>query len=214
MRSQNQNNLKRKMIIVLIIVLCFVPILFAVTYLIDYLDDRNKMVEEQVIDYKWFEADCDENIYDDEEYVKLIEYGFISYTDGSVTLLIDKDSAKSYGEEIDFMVRYLYSIINGNADEYNSYFSDSYYKYHNKKDSFTMQKLYEVSLTKELVEKVEEKDGEFNRYTFILSYRILKNNGTFRKDIGDGYRRQYITVTDRNGQLLIDRVSTERIIVK
>ena len=212
MRSQNQNNLKRKMIIVLIIVLCFVPILFAVTYLIDYLDDRNKMVEEQVIDYKWFEADYDENIYDDEEYVKLIEYGFISYTDGSVTLLIDKDSAKSYGEEIDFMVRYLYSIINGNAD--NSYFSDSYYKYHNKKDSFTMQKLYEVSLTKELVEKVEEKDGEFTRYTFILSYRILKNNGTFRKDIGDGYRRQYITVTDRNGQLLIDRVSTERIIVK
>jgi len=77
-----------------------------------------------------------------------------------------------------------------------------------------MQKLYEVSLTKELVEKVEEKDGEFTRYTFILSYRILKNNGTFRKDIGDGYRRQYITVTDRNGQLLIDRVSTERIIVK
>ena len=214
MRSQNQNNLKRKMIIVLIIVMCFVPILFAVTYLIDYLDDRNKMVEEQVIDYKWFEADYDENIYDDEEYVKLIEYGFISYTDGSVTLLIDKDSAKSYGEEIDFMVRYLYSIINGNADEYNSYFSDSYYKYHNKKDSFTMQKLYEVSLTKEPVEKVEEKDGEFTRYTFILSYRILKNKGTFRKDIGDGYRRQYITVTDRNGQLLIDRGSTERIIVK
>ena len=202
------------MIIVLVVVICLVPLLIGITYLIDYLDNKSKFDENQEIDYDWYQADFSENIYDDEEYVKLIEYGFISYTDGSVTLLIDKDSAKSYGDEIDFMVGYLYSIIDGDANKYNSYFSDLYYKRHTKKDSFTMQKIYDVSLTKDNVELVEDKNGDYTRYTFVLSYRILKNNGTFRKDIGDGYKRQYITVTNKTGELLIDSISTEKVVIK
>ena len=212
--DKTNSKLKKRLIIVLVVVICSVPVLLGVTYLVDYLDNKSKIVEDQVIDYDWYEADYSENIYEDEEYAKLVEYGFISYTDGSVTLLIDKDSAVSYGDEIDFMVRYLYSIIDGDAEEYNSYFSDLYYKGHSKKDSFTMQKIYDVSLTKDNVENVENKNGDFTRYTFVLSYRILKNNGTFRKDIGDGYKRQYITVTEKNGQFLIDAISTEKIIVK
>ena len=214
MENRAPNKLKKRMIIALVVVVCLVPILLGISYLVDYLENKSKIVEEQVIDYDWHEADFSENIYEDPEYLSLIEYGFISYTDGSVTLLIDKDSAKTYGDDIEFMVKYLYSIINGNANEYNSYFSDAYYKHNNKKDAFTMQKIYEVSLTKELVEAVESKNGDYTKYTFVLSYRILNNNGTFRKDIGDGYKRQYITVTDRSGELLIDGISTEKIIIK
>ena len=214
MENRAPNKLKKRMIIALVVVVCLVPILLGISYLVDYLENKTKIVEEQVIDYDWHEADFSENIYEDPEYLSLIEYGFISYTDGSVTLLIDKDSAKTYGDDIEFMVKYLYSIINGNANEYNSYFSDAYYKHNNKKDAFTMQKIYEVSLTKELVEAVESKNGDYTKYTFVLSYRILNNNGTFRKDIGDGYKRQYITVTDRSGELLIDGISTEKIIIK
>ena len=214
MENRAPNKLKKRMIIALVVVVCLVPILLGISYLVDYLENKSKSVEEQVIDYDWHEADFSENIYEDPEYLSLIEYGFISYTDGSVTLLIDKDSAKTYGDDIEFMVKYLYSIINGNANEYNSYFSDAYYKHNNKKDAFTMQKIYEVSLTKELVEAVESKNGDYTKYTFVLSYRILNNNGTFRKDIGDGYKRQYITVTDRSGELLIDGISTEKIIIK
>ena len=214
MNNQNTKNLKRKMLITLVIVACLIPILLGLSYLVDYLDNKSKTVEDQVIDYNWYEADFSENIYEDEKYLELIEYGFISYTEGSVTLLIDKDSAKAHGEDIDFMVKYLYSIINGNANEYNSYFSDAYYKHHEKKDEFTMQKVYEASLTKDFVETIEDKNGNYTKYSFVLSYRILKNNGTFRKDIGDGYRRQYITVTDKSGELLIDNISTEKVIVK
>ena len=202
------------MMIALVVVVCLVPVLLGISYLVDYLDNRSKIVEEQVIDYDWYEADFSENIYEDPEYLSLVEYGFISYTDGSVTLLIDENSAKTYGEDVEFMVKYLYSIINGNANEYNSYFSDAYYKHNAKKEAFTMQKIYEVSLTKELVETIESKSGNYTKYTFVLSYRILNNNGTFRKDIGDGYKRQYIMVTDRSGELLIDSISTEKVIVK
>ena len=215
MDKTNERNLRKRMKIAVIAAVCLIPILIGVTFLVGYIENK-KAAEDIVIDYNWYEADFDENIYENEEYLKkLSEYdSFISFTEGSVTLPVDKDNAKSYGEEVDFMVRYLYSIIEGDSDKYNSFFSDTYYKKHDPKEPFTMQMIYEVSLTKELLSKTDDQKDDYKSYSFILSYRILKNNGTFRKDIGDGYRRQYITVTNRDGELLIDNIATEKIIVK
>ena len=72
-----------------------------------------------------------------------------------------------------------------------------------------MQKLYDVNITKLAVNDV----GGNTVYEFTLEYKILENNGTFRNDIGDGSKKQYITVTTENGKLLISSISTANFAV-
>ncbi len=212
--NPTDNGLKKRIIIILIVIVCIIPILLGAIYAINlYAKTKNK-TPEVTINYNWYPADFNENIFEDEEYMKLIEYEFISYTEGSVTQIIDKETANIYGKDVSFMVDYLYSIVEGDADKYNSYFSEEYYKSANKKDAFTMQKIYDVELRKQSLEKVEEKGNTYTKCTFVLSYRILENNGTFRKDIGEGSREQYITLTNRNGEFLIDSISVPQVIVQ
>ena len=64
-----------------------------------------------------------------------------------------------------------------------------------------MQRLYDINLY-----KVDERyeDG-YAVYIFKLDYKILKNNGTFRKDISSSTSRtKTIYVTNREGKLAID----------
>ena len=186
-------------------------------YLSRKMDNGTKiymLVEEEPIDYDFYPVDFGENIYEDEEYVELIKYGFISYTDSALTLGIEREDAVDFGKDVVFMMEYLYSIIEGDSEKYNAYFSDAYYKRHDRKDAFTMQKLYDVEITKESVTTVTDKDVTYTQYRYSLVYKIFENNGSFRNDIGDGAKKQYITFTDRDGELLIDDISIAKIIVQ
>ena len=52
--------------------------------------------------------------------------------------------------------------------------------------------------------------SNYTKYIYKLSYSILKNNGTFRNDIGEDQKTQYIVITDREGTLKIDAISTSK----
>ena len=71
-----------------------------------------------------------------------------------------------------------------------------------------MQKLYNIKITRMSEEDVSENGQNYTKYEFILEYMIHQNNGTFRTDIGsDASKKQYITLTDRTGELLISQTS-------
>ncbi len=201
---------KKRLLIIIVSILAAIAVLFAVSFAIDKYYDKKDSEAESPIDYDFYPADYDEYIYNDTEYAEKIEYGFMYYTDNStgLTLGIEKETAVEHGSEAVFMVDYIYSIINGNAAEYNTFFSDTYYENHDKHGEFTMQKLYDVNITKDSSEIVSEDGGDYTKYIFVVEYKIFKNNGTFRNDIGDGSKKQYITVTDRYGELLIDSITT------
>ena len=159
-------------------------------------------------------ADYEENIFEDQEYLALIEKGFIDYTDyaTNITLGIDYASAIDHGEDVQFMVDYIYAIIAGDAEEYNNFFSDEYYKKNEPKEKFTMQKLYEVNISKVSVTQKSDKSGNtYNEYQYIVKYKILDNNGTFRNDFNSGTKEQYIFFTNKTGDFLIDRISTPQV---
>ena len=208
----DNKKLKKRLVIVLLSVLSVIVILFGVSMAIDKYYDKKDEESNIPIDYDFYPADYDEYIYNDVEYAEKIENGFIEYTDSStgLTLGIERDTAEEYGEEIAFMVDYLYSIIEGKVSEYNGFFSDAYYEANDKHAEFTMQKLYEVKIIKESVEPIKEDRNDYTKFVFVLEYKIFKNNGTFRNDIGDGSKKQYITVTDRSGELRIDEISTAK----
>jgi hypothetical protein len=63
-------------------------------------------------------------------------------------------------------------------------------------EKFTMQMVYDISLRPHA-----NADGE---KSYIVNYKILKNNGTFRRDIGSDEGREYLfTLVEEQGKLVI-----------
>ena len=206
---------KKKLIIAIISILLIIAVLVAVVEIIEY--QRLLELTKPIVldDYNFYPANFDENIFEDEKYLEKISEEHMRYCDASlgVTVGIDMEKLDTYSPEVLFMIEYVQDIINGDHESYNARFSEDYYKYHTPLDRFTMQKVYDVLITQKITETVQdEKTGvNYTKYSFELKYRILENNGTFRKDIGDGSRTQSFIITDRTGVLLIDAVGYERI---
>lgn len=203
----------KRLICILAIAVAVMVILCAAIVILNFAlseDELDEGFEDIKLNYNFYEADYEENIFEDEDYLKLIEYGILEYDDGAMISQITQDNADGYGAPAAVVVNMIYAAINGDAEEYNSYFSKEYFKLNSKKDKFTMQKIYDGRIQLFAIEDVTKNDSTYTEYTFKVKYRIFENNGTFRNDIGDGYRWQHITVSDREGAFKIDAVNVVR----
>ena len=96
------------------------------------------------------------------------------------------------------MLELINSIIEGDADKYNSMFSEEYLKKNAStvRERFTMQMLYDIVVSKHYTE---------SGAVYSLEYKIMKNNGSYRSDMpSDCSKTQYFAISDHNGELLID----------
>lgn len=205
-------NAKKKLLIIVISIFSLLVILIGLSFVIDLFEGNNSKDGE--IDYNFYPVNFDENIFEDEEYLELIAGEFMSFCDSStnLTLGINRETANQQGNEVEFIVEMLYKVIYGDNEGYNQCFSNEYYKKNAPKDQFTMQKVYDVLITKVSSDRIsDENNSDYTKSIYILEYKIYHNNGSFRRDIGDGSKKQYITITDRSGQLLIDSITTVNI---
>lgn len=215
-REGEKKSSKSKKILIRIICIIVAVIIFMMVAsfgMNTYLQKRAEK-DAQKVHFDFAPADYDENIYEDTEYLALIERGFINYTDyeTNLTLGINYEDAIDHGEDVLFMVDYIYTIVAGDAEAYNEFFSGEYYKKNEPKDEFTMQKLYEVNISKVSQTKESDKTGNtYNKYQYIVKYKILDNNGTFRNDFNTGTKEQYIFFTNKTGEFLIDSITTPKI---
>ena len=73
-----------------------------------------------------------------------------------------------------------------------------------------MQKLFDIKV--ELLNETSEQtdEGKIVHGVFVVRYKILENNGTFRKDIGDDatYIPLIFETVTQNGETKINRVYT------
>lgn len=210
--NRKKTSPKKKMLIILLSFCVFVITFFVVSYVIDSMKKDEEL--DFVLDYDFYDADFDENIYEDEVFKSSTENSFIEYGEKSTSKTVglsQKDiesNPEGYSEDLQFMVKYIYTIVDGDHELYNSFFSEEYYSEGGKaKEPFTMQRLKKVKLIKDR----QETDDGYVKYYYELEYAIDKNNGTFRNDIGDGSRKQFIIVTNRHGELLIDAIETQII---
>lgn len=204
----NKAKRKKKMLIAVIVMMSLLVIASIVIIVIDYIAKNAKPYVPGAVSYNFYEADYNEDIYKDEEYLELIAGDFVRYLDSATnrTVGIDEETAVLHGEDVVFMVDYIRTIVNGDVDKYNSMFSSEYYEKSEKKSIFTKQKLYDIQITKYSSEEIVTKDSSYTKCLYVVEYKIFKNNGTFRNDIGDGFRKQYITISDKSGSFLIDLV--------
>lgn len=208
------NKNKKILLIVIAAILSVIVILSVVVGVLERREDKKREeAEELVIDYPFYPADFDLNIFEDAEYQELMRGRYLHYCNSytNTTVSLTRDTAVRHGEEVAFLVDYIYTIIEGDHEAYNDCFSEQYYvSGKSPKEAFTMQQLHNIVLTKLSQEEVSENGINYTKFSYMVEYRIHKNNGTFRKDIGDGIRPQYLEVTDRGGSWKIDAISTER----
>ena len=206
-KKSTMNKAKIRLLIIVGVVFSLLLLLVLASVLIDMYESNQEPTNNE-INFDFYVPDYNEDIFQNEEYIDKIAGGFISLEKNGTTVGINRESASEYGNEVDFIVEMLYDIINGDHTEYNSRFSSEYYKDHARKEKFTMQMLYDVKISYVSEKIVDTDNGKYTEYVYTIEYRILRNNGTFRRDIGNGARLQYLTITDKTGELRIDALVT------
>lgn len=158
-------------------------------------ENINTMYSPKNYDVKLYEPDYDYDIFSDEEYLLLDRN--IYYKRGGEESIISGGGDDSKAAL--FFVKYFEAAVNGRAEEYNSFFTEAYYKDNKPYEKFTKQMIYDIH-----IEELSETSGGF---TLNVSYRIFKNNGTFRNDIGPGASKTlYFELTEVNGELKINKI--------
>ena len=150
--------------------------------------------------YNHYPADYDLDVTTVKEYMELDRD--IHMVRGGETYILD--TSVNNTPDIEFFIEYFDCAINGRYEEYNDMFTARYYKTNEPYIRFAPQMIYDIKL-----EKLSESysDGK-THYTYNVTYRIYKNNGTFRNDIGsDGAKTLFFGLIEDNGVVKIDRIT-------
>ena len=144
----------------------------------------------------------------DKEYLELNRriYHFDERS-GLTEELTDKNIA-GYGPAAWVLRDAINAIIAGDADAYNALFSENYFAHNDPEAPFTMQRLYDIKITK-VNESVQSGEaGKYTQYEYEVEYKIRLNDGTYRTDIGhDESKKQYFILSDSvTGEVLIDQI--------
>ena len=191
---------KKKIIKLFIIIGILLILLFAVSKILEMVVEDNNTPE---LDYEFYVPMEDEetNIFKDSEY--MAKDRALYYTDdmGQRTGITDASSSSDIG--VIFFSLYFHALEQGDADSLNDLLSDKLDKY----EPFTMQRVYAKEVKYLYDEKIDD-----NTYsvTYSLDNHIMKNDGSFRRDIGsDMSRTQYVTLCYNAEDVWIEDIKTE-----
>lgn len=190
---------RRKIVKIILIVFAVIIVLYVATMalnpdeLVDrwFSDDTSDLPPQNI---EFYPADKDYNIMADEEY---LEYDRrISYydPDSGATYWVEEEQVSTSEPFVQFFHSYFQTVIYGDALNYAEHFAPDYEG--ELPDDFTMQMVYDIELRPHA-----NANGET---CYIVNYKIHKNNGTFRRDIGSDVGREYLfTLVEEGGRLLI-----------
>ena len=159
------------------------------------------MYSDKINSYIFYTPDYDLDVTSVEEYMEMDR--IIYYKDGAEEYAVSENAA-SIGDAALFFEKYFETAIAGKWEEYNEMFTEKYYETNEPRIQFAPQMIYDMHVEK-LWEKIDESD---KRYAFNVSYRIYRNDGTFRNDIESGASKTlYFELAYENGELKIDRIT-------
>ena len=181
-----EKNLKKRMLIIVAALLALLVILALTANLLtrcengDFTNSETTEAKEEIKFSDEYVTDESEFLSDD----KYLEYDrTISYFDPQtgITVGLENVDYQDYGECVAFLADLVSAIIAGDAERYNTFFSDLYFETNEPQAAFSMQKLYDISI--EQYGSATPTDDGGRDYTYILKYKILNNNGTLRNDM-------------------------------
>ena len=208
---ESTRRLKRNMIIVIVCLVAFAVIAIPLINVLDNLQNGGTVEETQKLPPSsiiFATPDYDYDIMQDEDYLQLNRRIYhCDERSGLTEELTDKNVA-GYGEAARVLREVINTIIAGDAEAYNACFSANYFAYNEPEAPFTMQRLYDIKLTKvnETIKSGEK--GKYTQYEYEVEYKIRLNDGTYRTDIGhDESKKQYFILSDSvTGYVLVDQI--------
>lgn len=208
---ESTRRLKRNMIIVLVCMVAFAVVAIPLINILDKLqngedtEETGKLPPSSII---FATPDYEYDIMQDEEYLQLNRRIYHCDERSGLTEELTDKNIGGYGPAAGVLREAINAIIAGDADAYNSLFSDNYYANNEPESPFTMQRLYDIKITKvnETIKSGEK--GKYTQYEYEVEYKIRLNDGTFRTDIGhDESKKQYFILSDSvTGDVLIDQI--------
>lgn len=203
---------KKKKKIILIVAIALTAIFAALSYILiwqpDLFAEKKKgpsnMYSDDLISYLFYPADYELDVTTVPEYMEKDRY--IHYINGGENVAITDENYNSYGSVIRFFRQYFNTIIKGDYETYNEkYFTDRYYTFYEPYYSFAPQMLYDIKV--ELLSSTKQDDGSI-RHAYDVSYKIYKNNGTFRNDIdSDAEKVLYYEIVENGFSVKIDYIT-------
>ncbi len=196
--GRNQLSNKKKLLIVAITFACILAFSVLALYLLKK-DEAPDFYLPEPSDGPFAPVDWGEDALSDPDYLALGDRLTV-YADipsfGRYPVTSDEDLA--LGNEVLLLYRVIESVRAGDAELYNSFFSDFYRRIAGEKEPFTAQKLYDIEIT---YQKTFEDDDAGVLSLYRVGYKIMDNNGTYRNDIAsDELRYVYFHVRNVSGR--------------
>ena len=199
--GRDNMKLRKKVVKIALIVCAVIVVLYLATLTLDPDALVNRWFhgdEGEVEEIEFYPVDEDLDIFEDAEYKECDNRVFYYDPDTGATYSVEKEELAQYDAHVRFFYDYFQSVIMGDAVAYAAYFTDDY-EGDIPKD-FTMQMLYDIRVQPYY-------SAETGEHTYLVEYRILKNNGTFRRDIGSKVSRaQLYTLREEYGEYRIERI--------
>lgn len=207
---RTQKNKKKRMLLGIVIVSLFGIASYVLLEHPELFERQSEkkitsMYSDRLLSYTFYPTDYDLDVTADEYYMGLDRY--IHIQRGAENFAITDGNYDAWGEPIAFFARYFEAAIAGDAETYNSLFTEAYYKSAEPYDRFAPQMIYGIEL--EQLSFTESADGD--SYIFNVRYAIYRNDGTFRNDIDSNAFKTLIfyLVTDQ-GEIRIDAIDYYR----
>ena len=208
---ESTRRLRRNMIVVLICMAVFAVVAIPLINILDGLqrgdseEETKKLPPSSII---FATPDYEYDIMQDNDYLQLNRRIYHCDDRSGMTEELTDKNISGYGAGAVVLRAYINAVIAGDADALNALFSENYFANHEAEPPFTMQRLYDIKLTKMNETTIAGETGKYTQYEYEVEYKIRLNDGTFRTDIGhDESKKQYFVLSDSvTGEVLIDQI--------
>ena len=199
------NNKQKKPAIVFLSTLGIVFALALVVYIILFFilnNNRPKTSGEVYL----YEPDYSVDIMQDEDYLVLDRS--VKYSDGIGSWPIsDLNGVYTQNDVQLFLIDYIDDLVAGDALSIREKYSENVLKALKFPEKFTQQRVYDIMFTELSREEINEGNNTYFRYEFKAEYKIMRNDGTFRRDLAsDSIKGQYLTIEHRDDEIKITKV--------
>ena len=141
------------------------------------------------------------DVWSDEDYAQLDHRVHYSDLQTGATYSLEQEELASAEPFARFFYNYFDCVIAGDSESYAMYFTDEYLLSNELPDDFTPQMIYDIRITPYLAADVERGSA------YLVDYKILRNNGTFRRDVGSNASRTLLFyLVEQAGELYIDGI--------
>ena len=199
------NNRKKKPIVIFMVLIGIILSIIVAVYIILFLVSKNNHPS-TVGDVFLYEPDYDAQILSEEEYLLLDRS--VKYSDGIGNWPISDQNGVSTGDTVQlFLIDYIDDLVRGDAESLREKYSQRVIDELNIPSRMTQQRVYDIMFTEMSRKEVKEKGEIYFRYEFKAEYKIMRNDGTFRRDLAsDSIKGQYLTIEQHADRVLITQV--------